>query len=123
MKVHVRALAAAVLVLLLVTPTVLVGQKLPAPMERTILPGVTTIQYGGQTLIFTTAVTLHAKFKPITSGFELRFKSHSGYGGEAPSGGLGVQIFWEEQNQYIYDGDAPLGWTIITLTEGGWTEK
>ena len=90
-------------------------------------PGVTTVQYANQTLVFTTAVPLKIKLRVTSAGHvELSFKKAASRNqNESMSGASTGQtvIFWEQAAQDVFEGFAPDSWTDIPLGEGGWTEK
>jgi hypothetical protein len=127
MKLYARAISALLIVAFLTAPSLLAAQALQAPVDRSVFPGVTTIQYANQTLVFTTAVPLRVKLQVLASGIvELRFKAQqtrSTTGGNQSSAGGQTVIFWEQAGEDIFNGSASGDWTDIPLTEGGWTEK
>lgn len=105
------------------------ADQLPAPLEKDLLPGITTISYAGQSFVFETAVPLHVSF--VSKGFtliELKFKVYStaaSRGGALPaSPNDQIAIHWNEWNVDVYTGPPPLGvWEGILNTESGFTEK
>lgn len=128
MKSHARVIIALFLITFLTTiPSSLVSQQLPVPVERSVFPGVTTIQYAGQTLVFTTSVPLRVKLRAdAVDKIVLRFRSQTtGDDTSSPLSLFGSQtvIFWEQAADELYNGQAPPDWVDIPLNEGGWTEK
>lgn len=127
MDLRVRAISALLVIAFLTVPSLVASEQLIAPLERGIQPGVTTVQYANQTLVFTTAVPLKIKLMVASAGHvELSFKKAAsrdqGQGMAGASAGQTV-IFWEQAAQDIFEGFAPDNWTDIPLGEGGWTEK
>ena len=123
----VRAISALLIIAFLTVPSLAVSDQLAVPLERGIQPGVTTVQYANQTLVFTTAVPLKIKLSVASDGHvELTFKKAAtrdvGQGMAGASTGQTI-IFWEQASQDIFEGFAPDSWTDIPLGEGGWTEK
>ena len=125
-----KALIALFLIGLLVVPATGFAQGMPLPVERAVLPGVTTIQYAGQTFVFTTSVALKVRFEASSqTQFEMSVRSlaggHPGAGASPSSGGLEeIVIDWKDFNQVVLDGDSSkLPWDGLFGTEGGWTEK
>jgi len=128
MKSRVRAISALLIIAFLTVPSLAVGQQLAAPVEKSIFPGVTTVQYANQTLVFTTTEPLKIKLQVMPAGHvQLSFKkapsrTTQGQQGMATAAGQTV-IFWEQAAESVYNGTAGEGWFDIPLTEGGWTEK
>jgi hypothetical protein len=127
MNLRVRAISALLIIAFLSVPSLVASEQLVVPIERGIHPGVTTIQYASQTLVFTTAVPLKIKLRVATAGhIELSFKKTNsrdqGQGMAGASTGQTV-IFWEQAAEDIYSGFAPDSWYDIPLGEGGFTEK
>jgi hypothetical protein len=128
MKLSFRAISALLLVAFLATPFVAAADQIAAPLERSVMPGVTTITYANQTLVFTTATPLRVQLKVVSPGhISLRFKAQQA---RVPAGGesalvVGGQtvIFWEQAGAELFNGEASNTWTDVPLTEGGWTEK
>ncbi|UCG50654.1 MAG: hypothetical protein JSW58_10630 [Candidatus Latescibacterota bacterium] len=125
MRVFPRILLAFVLAVVLASPGALMAQQLPLPMQKAIPQGITTVEYAQQTLVFTTSVPLIANFQFISENeIEVRVRTRSSgqQGGNAP--GNILRIWWEEGDEFIYDGEPPEEeWSGILLTEGGFTEK
>ena len=128
-----KRLTAAITVCLVLSfmliPAALVADQLPVPMEKSVFPGVTTIQYAGQTLVFTTSTALKVSFRANTANeIEVTVKA-SGTRSTDPYSTTGettdqLVINWKNFNQDIYDGQPPTQpWTGVLNTEGGWTEK
>jgi len=127
MKSRVGVLSTLLIVAFLAVPSLVVSDQIATPMERSIFPGVTTVQYSGQTLVFTTAEPLKIKLRVVPAGYvELSFMkapSRGGSQGARSSAGGQTVVFWEQSAENLYSGFAPEGWFDIPLTEGGWTEK
>lgn len=121
-----QSLLALLLVVTLVIPGVLIAQQLPVQKTVAVFPGVTSIDYAGQTFVITTPVKLSAKFETI-SWTEIRITVKTGpshRSGVSPAPGQTLQIYWEEGDEILFEGDPPADeWTGIVLTEGGFTEK
>ena len=125
MRVVTGTILALMLVVALVSPGFLMAQQLPMPMQKIIYPGVTTVEYASETLVFTTSVALVAKFQFVsTSEIEVTVRTHSsGRGGASAPGNL-LRIYWQEEDLWLYDGEPPEDeWIGILQTEGGFTEK
>lgn len=125
MRVVTGAILALMLVVALVSPGLLTAQQLPMPMQKIIYPGATTVEYAGETLVFTTSVALLAKFQFISATeIEVTVSTHTGGRAAASAPGNILRIYWQNEDEYIYDGEPPEEeWTGILLTEGGFTEK
>ncbi|MDH3215660.1 MAG: hypothetical protein OEN01_05105 [Candidatus Krumholzibacteria bacterium] len=127
MKSHAKVLIALTIIAFLIVPSTVISQQLPVPVEKSVFPGVTTIQYAGHTLVFTTSVALKVKLRPVDSTkIILAFKAYSRdqLQGPATAAGPGqTVVFWENTGEEIYNDAAPGEWNEIPLTEGGWTEK
>lgn len=117
---------ALLLVVALVLPGILTAQQLPVPKTVAVFPGVMNVDYAGQTFVITTPVKLSVKFETI-SWTEIKITVKTGPShrtGVSPAPGQTLQIYWEEGDEIIYEGDPPAEeWTGIVLTEGGFTEK
>ena len=128
MKLSVKAISALMLVAFLATPFVAAADQIAAPLERSVLPGVTTIEYAGQTLVFTTAATLKIELRVVSPGnILLRFKAQAtrqpSDGSSALLAGGQTVIYWEQAGAEVFNGSPSDAWTDVPLTEGGWTEK
>ncbi|MFQ5511527.1 MAG: hypothetical protein ACE5EO_06715 [Candidatus Krumholzibacteriia bacterium] len=130
MKRAMRAITALAVIGLLVAPGMLLADQIAYPVEKTVLPGVTTLHYAGKTLSFTSSVAVQVKFSMPASGVvEMRFRRHPNWGAWPPPPGAApttqeLSIFWDDLGTGIFGGDAPSpDWGDIVLTEGGWTEK
>ena len=122
MKALSKLMLVSVVVTALLVPLAAVSDQLPVPLQKTVLPPQTTIEYAGQTLRFTTDIPLKLTLTPLgTDRIEIKIVPHPSYGGGNSPAGTTVQIFWENWNDEIYDGPAP--WGVILLTESGFTEK
>ena len=121
-----RNMLALLLVVALVIPGILIAQQLPVEKTVAVFPGVTSIDYAGQTFVITTPVKLSAKFETI-SWTEIKITVKTGpshRSGVSPAPGQPLTIYWEEGDEIIYDGDPPGDeWSGIVLSEGGFTEK
>jgi len=125
MRVVTGTILALMLVVALVSPGLLTAQQLPLPVQKIIYPGVTTVEYASETLVFTTSVPLVAGFKFISSNeIEVTVRTHtSGRPGSNAPGNI-LRIYWQDEDRFIYDGEPPEDeWSGILLTEGGFTEK
>lgn len=124
MKILPKAFLASVFVVLLLLPLVAESDQLPVPLEKTLLPGVTTLNYWGQTLRFTTDVPIRVSLLAIGEGrIRLQFSRYGSLEGGA-SGTSDVLIQWENWDNEIYSGPAPDDpWSGILNTESGFTEK
>jgi hypothetical protein len=127
MKALSKVVVAIVLVALLLAPSALMSDKLPAPYQTIIDPGQTTIDYFGQQLKFTTDVPLKLNLVPLEPGrLYMKFKalSATGGGGAPAQGGDNVEIYWQNWDNELYDGPPPEDpWENVLLTESGFTEK
>jgi hypothetical protein len=124
MKVVTGTIFALMLVVALVSPG-LMAQQLPMPLQKVIYPGVTTVEYASETLVFTTSVALFAKFQCVSENeIEVTVRSHSSGRAVTNAPGNMLRIYWQEEDRLIYDGEPPEDeWTGILQTEGGFTEK
>jgi len=126
MKALSKILMASALLALLLVPFASMSDQLAAPLIKTVFPPQETINYAGQSLRFSTDVPLKVQLSVVEPGkVRLVFKAHPGQtGGDAPAATT-VQIFWEDWNNEVYDGPAPMdeAWDGILLTESGFTEK
>ena len=125
MRVVTGTILALMLVVALVSPGFLMAQQLPMPMQKIIYPGVTTVEYASETLVFTTSVALVAKFQFVSPNeIEVTVRTHSsGRAGTSAPGNM-LRIYWQEEDLWLYDGEPPEDeWTGILQTEGGFTEK
>jgi hypothetical protein len=125
MRAVIGATFALMLVVALVSPGFLMAQQLPMPLQKTIYPGVTTVEYAGETLVFTTSVPLLAKFQFISANeIEVSVRTHSSGRAVTNAPGNLLRIYWQDEDRIIYEGEPPEEeWTGILLTEGGFTEK
>ncbi len=126
MRLCIKVLSALLLVALLVPPVAAAVNQIAAPLERNVSPGVTTITYSNQTLVFTTAVPLRIKLRVTSPGhIELQFKAQetrkTGRGQTSAPGQ--TIVFWDQAGDDIFNDAAGGSWVTIPLTEGGWTEK
>ena len=122
MKALSKLMFVSVVVTALLVPLATMSDQLPAPLQKTVLPGQATIEYAGQTLRFTTDVPLKVNLTPLGADrIEIKIVAHPSYGGGNAPANTTVQIFWANWNDEIYDGPPPLG--AIILTESGLTEK
>jgi len=105
--------------------SVCMAQQLPAPKTEAVFPGVTSVLYAGETFVFTTTVKLSAKFEWI-GGNQIRIQvrtSSTPRQGMELAPGQALRIYWEDEDETLYDGTPPSEWSGIVLTEGGFTEK
>lgn len=118
----------ALAVLALLVPSVGFGDQLPAPLEKKINAGSSTIQYMGQTIRFTTPVALLVKCDPEST---VRFRMVVAiYPGTPYPGGQGtnavepLNIYWSNIGTDVYDGNVPTGELTTWLnTEGGFVDR
>ena len=91
------------------------------------MPRSSPLPYAGTSLRFTTAVPLPVSLLAVgEGGIRLTFRSHSSAqgSGAASSPGASVDIYWEDWNNFVYNGPAPTTpWEAILLTASGYTEK
>lgn len=124
MRLFLRAVVASLLIVLLAAPAALFADQLLLPRDVVILPGVTTIEYGGHAFVFTTNAQIKAKFRLLGNTVEMRVKAVY----NVPSSGEGatsvqyVNIYWNNQDETVYEGTAE-EWIELLFTEGGFTEK
>ena len=125
MKALPRVLFASLLACLLIFPALAVSDQLPTPLDKTVLPGTTTIHYAGLNLRFTTDVPLRVKLMPLsTTEVGITVRTHGSVPVNPVSGNDSVEIFWEDFNESIYDGPPMIGeWGGIINSESGFTEK
>jgi hypothetical protein len=128
MKAYTRVVAGIALILMLLAPTALFAQQLAAPLDRSVSPGVTVIQYSGQTLIFTTTNTLRVQLRPLGGDqIEIKIRAYDVRvlgGASGSSQAQTLEIYWQDAQDSVYNGTPPADpWTAILHTEGGWTEK
>jgi hypothetical protein len=129
MKKLTGAVIACLVMSLLAMPVTLLGEQLPAPAEKSIYPGITTIQYAGQTFVFTSSTSLRVNFHMVTlTTFEITVRTTASRGTGGPQGSSPATdqlvINWKNFNADIYDDEPPSApWTGLVDTEGGWTEK
>lgn len=125
MKRGAKFISALMIVALVAVPVLLSAQQLAVPVDRSVFPGVTTIQYANQTLVFTTPVALRVKLAVLPSGvIQLRFKAQTTASAGQRSASLGqTVIFWQQAAEDLYNGAPPGTWVDLPFGEGGWTEK
>jgi hypothetical protein len=104
------------------------GDSLPMPVEKKIPAGETTIQYAGQSLRFTTSVTLFVRLEPLSeTRIQFRVKLYPGQpmpSGPAGSSENNIEIHWLNYGTDIYEGGAPSGVIEGVLnTEGGFVDR
>lgn len=113
----------------LLVPIMAVSDQLPARVVKTLFPGVTTIEYAGQSLRFETQVPLRVGLSPVSmTEIRLRFSStrSTAGGAQGVQGEDNVQAIWVDWNSELYSGPAPPTWAEwdgILNTESGFTEK
>jgi hypothetical protein len=125
MKLGARVISALIVVAFVAAPALLSADQLAKPVDRSVFPGVTTIQYANQTLVFTTPVALRVKLSVLPNGsIQLRLKAQSTQSAGQRSSSLGqAVVFWQEGAQDIFNGAPPGDWVDVPFGEGGWTEK
>lgn len=105
------------------------ADQLPAPLEKDLFPGTTSLSYAGQNFVFKTSVPIHVSF--VSKGFtliELKFKVQTAAGGRGASSNSSpddqIAIYWNEWGVDVYNGPPPIQeWEGILNTESGFTEK
>jgi hypothetical protein len=113
----------AVLGLLLVlSPVASFGQDLPLelPIGKRVNPGISFVQYAGQTFRFATLVPVNVSFEMVSATvIHLKFVGAP----EATSGALAV--YWVNFQTDIYDGTVPVGdpWEGDLSTESGFVDR
>lgn len=126
MKLCVGILTCLVAIVLVAAPATVWSDQMAVPVDRALMPGTTTINYNGETLVFTTNVVIRLQLRALSSTTtQVRFMVHptqSG-GSSASSGNETLEILWQRGGD-TWVGDPPDGdWGELELTEGGWTEK
>ena len=120
-----RKLSAVLFVVGLVVAVATYAEQLPVPKTEAVFPGVTRVQYVGQTFVFTTTVKLSAKFEVISDN-QIQIKVKTALTPRemtALAPGEMLRIYWEDGDETLFDGTPPEEWTGFVLTEGGLTEK
>lgn len=125
MKALPRILCASLLASLLLLPVMAASDQLPAPLEKTILPGTTTISYAGQNLRFTTEVHLRVKLLAISpTQTAISVRVHGGIPVNPAPGDDAVEIYWSNFDEDLYSGPPPTEeWGGVLNSESGFTEK
>jgi hypothetical protein len=122
-----RACFAVLLVTVLALPGLSVAEQIPMPVQKVILPGVTTVNYAAQTFVFTSAIKLTAKFEAaFPNEIRITIKTAPSHRSAAlaPGGQALLRIYWLDGDEVLFEGDPPEDpWSDIILTEGGFTEK
>jgi len=126
MKAVSRVLTAGLVLVLLAMPLAVMSEQMLVPMEKKIPAGTTVVNYAGQSLRFTSPVSLVAKFQPI-SDVNFRLTVHV-YGEPAPNASSGefFELVWEDYQKEVYNGPPPPPsdpFSEIFLSESGFTEK
>ena len=119
----------ALAILALILPSLGLAGELPAPLEKKVLAGTSTITYAGQTLRFTTPVALIVRCDPETA---IRIKITVGIypGTPLPNGAASfaaetLNIYWSNVGTDVYNGIVPViePWTGWLNTEGGFVDR
>ena len=120
-----KRLSAVLLIVGLVVAMAAYAEQLPVPKTEAVFPGITRVQYVGETFVFTTTVRLSAKFEVISDNqIQIKIKTAlSPREMAALAPGEMLRIYWEDGDQTLYDGTPPEEWIGVVLTEGGLTEK
>ena len=120
-----RKLSAVLFVVGLVVAMAAYAEQLPVPKTEAVFPGITRVQYCGETFIFTTTVKLSARFEVISDNqIQIKVKTLlSPRDLTALAPGEMLRIYWEDGDQTLFDGTPPEEWIGVVLTEGGLTEK
>jgi hypothetical protein len=119
---------AALALLVLLVPSVGLGDQLPLPLEKKITSGTTTISYMGQSLRFTSPVALLVRCDPeTTTRFKLTVSIYPGspqVPGSTPTSD-NLNIFWSNYETEVYNGGLPQfePWTGWLNTEGGFVDR
>lgn len=112
------------------------GQMAP-PMQKQIAPGISTVEYAGQQLRFSTSQSLIVKFESLdgnrikltvrvygASRAELgRQNNKKDDGSQNYTATATVDIFWENFGTEIYNGSLYDPYEGILNSESGFTEK
>ena len=120
-----RKLSAVLFIVGLVVAMAAYAEQLPVPKTEAIFPGITRVNYVGETFVFTTTVKLSAKFEVISDN-QIQIKVKTAMSPRdmmALAPGEMLRIYWEDGDQILFDGTPPEEWIGVVLTEGGLTEK
>lgn len=127
MKALAKVWIAVILVLIAVTA---LAKDVPAPLTKKIPPGITTIEYAGQQVRFSSEQGLIVQFKSLDAiRIQLTVRPYgppavSGQGGgEYSTTGTSVDIYWENFGSEIYNGSLTEPYEGILNSESGFTEK
>lgn len=129
MKVVGRLLVAAIVVAVIVLPLTLLADQLPAPLEKKLPSGVTTVSYAGQNLRFTSPTPLVVRLEPVNATrIKLTVRAYGSTSDGGPAGSasaLDLNIYWENWSNTVYNGPPPVSqdWEGVLNTESGFTEK
>ena len=101
---------------------------IPLPLTKKIPAGITTLDYAGQQLRFSSPVPLALKFEPLDKiRIRLTVKVYQIPGGGGASGSSSsanyVDIYWENYGTVIYNGSLSEPFEGILHAESGFTEK
>jgi hypothetical protein len=127
----ISCLIIAFVAIALIAPLPASSQGLLVPVDKVVVPGVSTVQYAGQTFVVNSPIVLYLEFRPVSANeFELTVKTDKSGSGGAMGGAQGEEetlqlvITWKNFNQDIYDDQPPLEpWTGLLDLEGGFAEK
>ena len=127
MKALPRLLVAGFALALFLAPQMIQADQLPLPLDKKLPAGVTTVNYAGQSLRFTTPVPLIISLSPISeTRIRLTVRSYGGGGASQGAVAANVTIYWENYNSDVYTGPAPPSsqpWEGTLNSESGFTEK
>ena len=124
----------AVAIIAIAVPA-LAKDKLAAPMQQKIPPGITTISYAGQQLRFSSSQGLIVRFESLDDvRFKLTVRVYGASRGELERGGKdsgenystvggGIDIYWENFGSEVYSGSLVAPFEGILNSESGFTEK
>ena len=115
-------------VLALLVPSIGLGDQLPAPLEKKINPGISSVSYMGQTIRFVTPAALLVKCDPEdTTHFRMSVSLYPGtpVPNSVGSNAENLNIYWTNYSTEVYNGGVPMGepWTGSFNTEGGFVDR
>lgn len=125
MKRTIGAITLCLVMALLVFPAAPASGQLARNVDKAIYPGTTTIQYAGQTLVFSTSAYLKVSLKMLTlTQIEMTVRTLDYNMPQELYGTSSLTIEWVNFNETVYSDNPPaVPWTGVLDTEAGWTEK
>ena len=129
MKALWRVLLVGVVALAVFLPQSADPQSFGVPLEKMLSPGVTTVDYAGQTLRFSATVSIRLQLETDGPGrVKLTVHTagrHRSSGAQGSSAVQTLEIVWENWNNTVYPSGPPpdAEWSTTLLTESGFTEK